>query len=467
MTKCPSSPLYANQRTHIYRFLTALSLILFPLLTAIIPTHDTSTIQVGSTKIDNNFPDGITFSVDINSTYEIIQATFIHRLQGDVSRQVKPLEIEPSTTLTISYHWDTSRFTIAPSCRILFQWELKDSAGNTLTTPEEECSYDDVRFKWNELSDGGVIVRWYEGEKSFGDKVFEVASLSLSRMETNTGQGLEFPIIVLLYANEVDFRSWHYYVEDWVGGQAFPSQGVTAQIVPAGIQLGWINEVIPHEIAHLFFYQSIHTVWANWPPWLDEGLAQYYEFNSQNASLELAARAAKRGNLIPLMDLNVDISFNRDSEEVRLAYAESMSAVTFIFERFGEIAIRKLIEAFREGIDTRDAIHRALGLSWEEFEAEWITWMGVPATPNPSPQPTQPLKPPTYPPPSSATPNQKPMPSEIVAIVATPTSVEPQPVPTNAESEKKPALKLCGGAITLMLLPIALLSRRLRRSLYD
>jgi hypothetical protein len=464
MTKFSAYLPYLWQKAHLYGFLTSFSLILFPLLTAIIPDLDTSTIQVDSTKVDNNFPDGIAFSANVNSTYEITQVTFIHRLQGDVSRQAKPLEIEPSTALTISYQWDTSRFTIAPSSKILFQWELKDSAGNSLTTPEEEYYYDDIRFDWKELHDEGVIVLWYEGEEDFGEKIFEVASQSLSRMESNTGQGLEFPIIVLLYANEVDFRSWHTYVEDWVGGQAFPSQGITAQIVPAGIPLEWINGVIPHEIAHLFFYQSIHTVWANWPPWLDEGLAQYYEFNSQNASLELAARAAKRGNLIPLMDLDVDISFNRDSEEVHLAYAESISAVTFIFERFGETAIRKLIEAFREGIDTREAIHRAMGLTWEEFEAEWIMWMGVPATPNPSPQPTQPLKLPTYPPPSSATPTHKPIPSEIAVVVATPTSAEPQALPINAESEKKPNLNLCGSVITLLLFPIALVSRRLRNS---
>jgi len=45
-------------------------------------------------------------------------------------------------------------------------------------------------------------------------------------MEAQSGEGLAFPVFVLLYADEADFRSWH-------------------------------SDVFPHEIAHLFFYQAL------------------------------------------------------------------------------------------------------------------------------------------------------------------------------------------------------------------
>jgi hypothetical protein len=257
------------------------------------------------------------------------------------------------------------RFADAPSSKIYFQWERKDAADNVITTPEEKYDYDDIRFDWKELRDENVQVRWYDGEFSFGEKTFQVARKALSRLELNTGQELEFPIIVLLYENIEDFTSWHFYVEEWVAGQTFSSQGVTAQIVPTGVQIEWINEFIPHEIAQIFSHQSI----------------------------------------------------------------------------------QKLIETFREGMDTRTAAEKAPGISWEEFEAEWTTWMGDPATPQPSHHPTQPQKPLTCSPPSYSTPTLELTSGDSTVITATSTSMKPVTLEENTTSENKASPHLYVGMV--------------------
>lgn len=435
------------------------ALLLPTILFVIFPVPEVSEIRPGETKVTNHFPDGLTFTLEAESDFEITHAEFIRYHGSTASREIDSIEIENANDFLITYHWDTSRFTVAPSSKILFNWELEDSQGNKLSTPQEEFDYDDVRFDWNERRDDELIVRWYEGDQEFGARIFQIARLSLTKMEAQSDQKLDFPVIVLLYANESDFQSWHFYVEDWVGGQSFTAQGITTQILPSWTSPEWILDVIPHEIAHLFFYQIIESSWANWPPWLDEGLAQYYALVPHNTDLEMARQAARSGNLIPLLDLDVDIGLGRSSDEVYLAYAESISVVTYIIESYDEDSIERLIDAFREGIQTRDAIHQALGVAWEEFEAGWISWMGVPVTPEPSPIPTQPLVPPTYLPPSYFTPTA--MESSEVPPTSTVTetpSFQGSPNGSGDEIDSKGGSHppVCGGIISLILIPVVI-----------
>jgi hypothetical protein len=91
----------------------------------------------------------------------------------------------------------------------------------------------------------------------------------------------------------------------------------------------WIQAVIPHEIAHLFFYQITHNPLASGPPtWLNEGFAQYHEFVSHADELAWVRRVAQSSELIPLRLASG--SFSGDNERIALLYAESLSAVTFL-----------------------------------------------------------------------------------------------------------------------------------------
>jgi hypothetical protein len=345
-----------------------------------------TSIRVVETWVVNEFPDALTFGLEVEAQKPLVQVELIYRLQGDPSTTRQPVTFEPGRRARLTYTWDTAGITVAPSSPVIYHWEIEGSNGSRLKTPEATFYYDDVRFAWRELRRDDLIVRWYEGGQTLGERVFEVAQAALARMQEATGERLEFPVHILLYANSEDFASWHSYVDNWVGGQAFPALGVTAQILPADTSERWIRSVIPHEIAHLFFYQVVYTPYASWPAWLDEGLAQYYELVDQEAGLQLAAQAAREGRLLPLRALSG--SFGRDAEQVHLAYAESVSVVTYLLETWGEPGLQRLIQAFREGINPQKAVGQALDVSWEAFEAGWITWMGVPATPKPPATPT-------------------------------------------------------------------------------
>jgi hypothetical protein len=340
-------------------------------------------IEILSIDVENNYPDAITFNLLARAETPIKRVAFFHWLQGQESRELERIAFTPGMEILASYTWDTARITVAPSSPVYFYWELEDEAGNQVVSEEQLVYYDDLRFAWNEINDGELVVRWYEGDQDFGGLIFSTARESLDRMKAVTGKELDFPIFILLYANKADFNSWHFYVEDWVGGQAFTPLGITAQILNPRHDLSWVNAVIPHEIAHLFFYQQVNTNLASWPAWIDEGFAQYFEFNNKNPALMRVEDAARKDALTPLRYLSG--SFGHDPDEVRLAYDESLSVVVFLLETWGDSGLQALIEEIRAGATISGALNGAYGVTFEEFEALWLRWLGVPATPRPSP----------------------------------------------------------------------------------
>jgi hypothetical protein len=403
-------------------------------------------IRVISTDTENDFPDGLTFGIYVEADFPIADIQLYYREQGNISTARQPVEFEPDTEVRASYTWDTSQITVAPSTPIFFYWEVEDDQGNQVTTAEELVYYDDLRFPWMEISDPEVIVRWYDGPDEFGRFIYDAARDSLTMMEEQTNETLDFPIFVLVYANQEDFASWHFFVDDWVGGQAFTPLGITTQIIPPYASPDWILDVIPHEIAHLFYYQVMASPLASWPSWLSEGLAQYYEASDPAPALARVESAAREGSLLPLISLTG--GFGRDSEQVGLSYDQSRSVVIFILETWGEEGLQNLIDVFRKGENPRPAIESALGLTWEEFEASWITWMGVPATPEPSPVPTETLVYPTA-------PSGWPTPTKSIKATATPDEIMTiTPESSDVDDEGGLPAWLCGGStLGVLLLP--------------
>ena len=438
-----------KKKTKSVSFLLFFIFVVMQIPFSVVSAQEGNTIQVISSDVENNFPDSLTFHIFVQSEKPITRIKLYYRLQGDISPQSQPLDFDPAESVNTSYTWDTSKITVAPSAPIIYYWQILDEEGNRLTTPETLVYYDDLRFAWKELSSSEITLRWYEGDDEFGETVFRTAELALEQMKEQTDQELDFPVFILLYANEEDFESWHYFVQDWVGGQAFSALGITAQIVPPATSSAWINDVIPHEIAHLFFYQIIKANVNSWPTWLNEGFAQYYEFSSNAEAITRVASAAQKGEIIPLALISG--SFGSDPDYVYLAYDESYTVVLYIVDTWGYEGVQDLITNFREGKNYRSAIEDAFGVTWEEFEAGWITWLGVPTTPAPQPTPTSTrvymTAPAGWPTPTKAQTNisTNTPPATDMSEIGTATAV-PAPTKPSEEVKKKPALLvICAG----------------------
>ncbi len=333
-------------------------------------------ITTGLTRIDNAYPEKIAFEIDASSTAASITRVELHlTVRGDTSTSVFAATFDPGARTTAQAEWKTRQDGIPPGTRFIYQWRVWDEAGNTLTTTQEEGLVLDPRRTWSELTDERVAVWWYEGDAAFGKGVFDVATASLREMERESGLQIPFRLHVVLYPDPDAFAEWHEYVLEWVAGEAYPPAGLTVQIVSPSDSRSWIQMVICHEVAHLFFYQATNNALYMGPAsWISEGYAQYHECLSDDWQAREVQAALSRGDLIPLRLATG--SFSGDDARVSLLYAESWSAVDFLYDRWGDEGMADLLAAFREGADSSDALRAATGLDSEQYQEAWWEWLG-------------------------------------------------------------------------------------------
>lgn len=133
-----------------------------------------------------------------------------------------------------------------------------------------------------------------------------------------------------------------------------------------------LRATIKHELSHLFLHGLSPR---GMPKWLDEGIAQWvsggYSEIRQPGDEWTVAMASLSGRVIPLREL--DSSFPSNDVQLKLAYAESLSAVDFLIDSHGRDALRDFISHVATGLDASEAFVRSTGSSIKEFEIRWET----------------------------------------------------------------------------------------------
>lgn len=357
--------------------------VLGPLLTVLTVSApvlaQAAPISAGETRVITDYPESITLELDATSSAADIEAVALNlKIRGSGRTDVQPAEFVPGQRVLARYVWKTLRDGVPPGTPAQYWWTIRDGAGNRFETEPETLTVTDSRFTWQTLENEDVALWWYAGDTDFGERIFGSAARALESMKSHTGLSLPFRIHVVLYVDGNDFGAWHTYRRDWVGGEAYPAMGLTVQIVPPGDSQRveeWVQRVIPHEIAHLFFYQVTTTPYAGGPPtWLNEGFAQFHEFVSHDMELAWVEWVAERGELIPLRLLSG--TFTGDDDRIALMYAESLSAVVHLYETWGGEGMERLLSAYQAGRSTDDALLEATGLDFEGFQQAWWEWLG-------------------------------------------------------------------------------------------
>lgn len=400
-------------------------------------------ITAGPTRVDNAYPEQIAFVVDLASSAGAITGAELQiAIRGDTSATILPATLTGDGPVRARVEWNTRRAGIPPGAVYSYQWKVRDDSGHVLMTPSEEQLVLDPRRPWAELADERLGVWWYEGDRQFGSRIFDLASASLSSMEQESGLVLPFRLHVVLYPDGEAFAEWHDYVQDWVGGQAYPAIGLTVQIIPPSGSDRWALSVVCHEVAHLFFHQATYNPLSSGPTtWINEGFAQHHECLEDDWQEEMVGDAMRRGELIPLRLATG--SFSGDDERISLLYAESWSAVEFIYARWGEEGMAQLLRALREGADSNDALRQATGLDFEAFQQAWWVWLGG----APGAYPTPPV-------PATAAPLATPVlpPTAAPTRALTPSSLPPQPEGSTLEIPWRTWVGICACATAGLLL---------------
>src|SRR5262249_23540059 len=201
----------------------------------------------------------------------------------------------------------------------------------------------------------------------------------------------QYEIRVVIYENQDDFCTYHKAQGclQWVGGET--DAGITVQYLDVDYDpdnRDMFNQTIPHELAHAFLHEWLGANSIAMPHWFDEGQAVNNQIEGLNYYLKRAVDMAKNGRLIRVRQMGLpDLINPNDTDKIYDWYAEAASLVSYLFQRWGQDSLGKIVSDLTKGKMFEVALKNVTGLSLDDYEVQWKTWLGQAPTPTPSATP--------------------------------------------------------------------------------
>ena len=351
--------------------------------------HAQEPIQIIKQEINSRFREAITAQLNAEHNTEITNVEFFYRISGRGVTSRNVANFEPGISVEAEFRINQRAFYFPPGTEIEYWWKLTDANGNSLKTDPAAYLYLDNRYEFKTRTNERLTLYWYNGNRAFGEALFQQAVKALDRLETDVGVTITQPIKVFIYGNHDDLlNAISVGAREWTGGVAYTEHGVVI-IGIAPDHLAWGLEAMTHELTHLVIHQATDNPYSDLPTWLNEGVAVYNE--SPDALPEEYAEAiedAAAGNaLFTLRTLSS--SFPADPEDARLAYGQSAAVFHFMIDTYGSDAIAHLFEIFAEGSLPDKALQQALGEDTISLDNAFRASLGLPPLLNPNRQPQE------------------------------------------------------------------------------
>lgn len=263
---------------------------------------------------------------------------------------------------------DARQTNIRAFTLVYWRYDLVLGDGAAFQSDFFSFRYDDNRFDWQELEEGGLRLRWTQGDEAFAQNTLDAARAGLDAIGQYFPVDLAQPVDIFIYASQADMQFPGY--DSWVVGVAEPSSNVALAVIEPGNEqaelMGWR---IPHELMHVMMYRYLGEGYDNAPAWLREGFATLVEANPSPEYDHALSDAAAREALMPLVDLCASFPVQADSAFV--AYAQARSFVAFLRDTFGVTKLVDLATAYADGLTCDSGVELVYGLTLTQLEADW------------------------------------------------------------------------------------------------
>ncbi|MCP4138907.1 MAG: hypothetical protein GY755_01200 [Chloroflexi bacterium] len=326
-------------------------------------------IVVTDVRVGHDFGEEIRFSARVEADNPIKEVLLIFRDVNEENTRVILLDADDEGR--VSYTYDASEHLLRPFAKISLWFKVTLDNGESETSKKYAMIYDDNRFDWEMREEGMLRVYWDSGDEAFGLAALDVARSGLKEIQTLFPVPLDEPIDIYIYASSVDLQNALFMGgETWVGGHASPALGIVFVAIAPGTQEQiFMQQKIPHELAHILLYRYIGENYNRLPTWLLEGTASIAE-QYANPEYELALKRAEESNsLIPIAELCAP--FPRDASQAFLAYAESESFTRYLQNNYGTSGLDDLITAYADGLSCEKGVMNALDNSLTYLDANW------------------------------------------------------------------------------------------------
>ena len=342
------------------------------LLVALLPRLALAQEIEAEADVDYTFGQVMHFTLEAESQ-EPIEAAFLLFTTPELANTFLVEEsLTPSRTISLTYDLSLSQVQLAPFTTVTYWWEVT-SDGRQERVAGGSFTYVDDRFQWQTRTSGDVTVHWADGDLSLGQTALDIVARTRPNLESIIRPGGEsVPVEIYIYPSRADLGSALALTgRDWVDAHAFPEFGVllATAVNPrtADVDLG---QELPHELAHLLLYEATRPANGQVPAWFEEGIATLVETVPDPTYDFLLEEAVAAQDTISFSSLCG--SFPVEQDRANLAYAQSVSLIRFIQDRYGNQALSDMVRAFADGAGCETGVQRVLDTSLDQLNADWL-----------------------------------------------------------------------------------------------
>jgi hypothetical protein len=346
-----------------------LSLLL--VLPAWYPVQAQTDVQVVNEEPDYSFNEYIDFSATVRSTHPVDEALIFVGPEGKPEEE-QILQAVLDDQGKVTGRLDLIERPLQPFTTLEYRYQVTLGEGEIYNSPVYTLQYIDNRYQWQTLDSPPFRVHWYRGDISFAQEVLNVAHAGRRRLPEILEVYLPDELDIYTYSSAAELQAaLDTSSSSWIAGHAAPDLGVILVSLPAGPdQRLEIERQIPHELMHVALYYTDAHTYQNLPIWLNEGLASLAELYPSPEYESILDEAFGSGELLSMA--SICQAFPTDSSQRLLAYAQSASFTSYLFEQYGTAGFNRLRAAFANNLGCRPAVENTLGASLESLEGQWL-----------------------------------------------------------------------------------------------
>lgn len=337
---------------------------------------------IGAPAEENKFPEGMTFTLEVESAAEIKDVRFRYTFLPENRSSSAAPEFEPGMRIraTFNLRSGTAQRYIPPGKSLRYSWEVRDTAGNELIIPAKETAFADPRFPWKTVQDGAITLNYYNGGQRDAEVMALIARETVEKAAALMGTGFDFPIKIWAYASRRDFQIAvaHESVSSDPGilGQAHEPD--TFIMVVDRLSSPSALDTARHELTHLVTARALAAgpYDALYPSWLNEGTSVYMQVSPNDVGyIDSLNKAIKSDTVVPLKALTAGTR-NRN---VGLFYGEGYSVVKFLVDTYGAEKFAGMIATFNKTGQLDEAFRAAYGTDQAGIYERWRESVGLKA----------------------------------------------------------------------------------------
>ena len=315
-------------------------------------------------------------ALDINPAYgDIYRVAGSHtarayRFDEAVELVERALELDPNNTrASAELGMHLLRTGDEPAARVALERAFEDDPFDISTF--NLLNLMDTLDEFETFERGDLILRLHPEEAPvLSEYVLTLAQEALDELSAKYGMTVEAPILVEMFPTHDDFAVRTLGLPGFVGALGACFGRVVTLDSPRALPPGRLNwrSTLWHEIAHVITLQMSDN---RLPRWLSEGISTYEEKEKRlewgRDEVLSFARALNEDAIPPLKDLNRGFS---QPGMISMSYFQASVLVEHIVETYGHGALRTLVRAYGDGVDTEEGLAR-INLDFDSLQASF------------------------------------------------------------------------------------------------